>query len=62
MQWFQRLEVDYGIDRQVRQSLDGPTFCLSSKLMGTDTISLYNGAHIAMKAQPRMEVENRYYV
>jgi hypothetical protein len=32
MQWCQRLEVDYGMDPQVWQSLDGPIFRLSSKL------------------------------
>jgi hypothetical protein len=32
MQWCQRLEADYGMDPQVWQSLDGPSFRLSSKL------------------------------
>ncbi len=32
MQWCQRLEADYGMDPQVAQSLDGPSFHLSSKL------------------------------
>ena len=32
MQWCQRLEADYGMDPQVWQSLDDPSFCLSSKL------------------------------
>ena len=32
MQWCQHLEADYGIDPQVWQSLDGPSFPLSSKL------------------------------
>ena len=32
MQWCQRLEADYGVDPQVWQSLDGPSFRLSSKL------------------------------
>jgi hypothetical protein len=32
MQWCQRLEGDYGMDPWVRQSLDGPSFRLSSKL------------------------------
>ena len=32
MQWCQRLEADYGIDPRVWQSLDGPSFRLSSKL------------------------------
>jgi hypothetical protein len=32
MQWCQCLEADYGIDPQIWQSLDGPSFCLSSKL------------------------------
>ena len=31
MQWGQRLEADYGMDPQVWQSLDGPSFRLSSK-------------------------------
>ena len=32
MQWCQRLEADYGMDPQVWQSLDGPSFHLSCKL------------------------------
>jgi hypothetical protein len=32
MQWCQRLEADYGMDPRVCQSLDGPSFGLSSKL------------------------------
>jgi hypothetical protein len=32
MQWCQRLEADYGMDPQAWQSLDGPSFRLSSKL------------------------------
>jgi hypothetical protein len=32
MQWCQSLEADYGIDPQIWQSLDGPSFHLSSKL------------------------------
>jgi hypothetical protein len=32
MQWYQRLEADYGMDPQIWQSLDSPFFCLSSKL------------------------------
>jgi hypothetical protein len=32
MQWCQRLEADYGMDPWIWQSLDGPSFCLSSKL------------------------------
>ena len=32
MQWCHRLEVDYGMDSQVWQSLDGPSYFLSSKL------------------------------
>jgi hypothetical protein len=32
MQWCQRLEADYGMDPRVWQSLDGPSFRLSSKL------------------------------
>jgi hypothetical protein len=39
MQWCQRLEADYGMDPWVWQSLDGPSFCLSSKLC------LYNSFH-----------------
>ena len=31
MQWCQRLEADYGMDPRVWQSLDGPSFHLSSK-------------------------------
>ena len=31
MQWCQRLEADYGMDPQIWQSLDGPSFRLSSK-------------------------------
>jgi hypothetical protein len=31
MQWCQGLEADYGKDHRVWQSLDGPSFCLSSK-------------------------------
>jgi hypothetical protein len=31
MQWCQQLEADYGIDARVWQSLDGPSFHLSSK-------------------------------
>jgi hypothetical protein len=30
MQWCQRLEADYGVDPWIRQSLDGPSFRLSS--------------------------------
>jgi hypothetical protein len=30
MQWCQRLEADYGVDPWIWQSLDGPSFCLSS--------------------------------
>jgi hypothetical protein len=33
MQWFQRLEADYGVDPWIWQSLDGPSFCHSSKCM-----------------------------
>ena len=32
MQWCQCLKADYGMDPQVWQSLDGPSFCLSSNL------------------------------
>jgi hypothetical protein len=32
MQWCQRLEADYEMDLRVWQSLDGPSFLLSSKL------------------------------
>jgi hypothetical protein len=32
MQWCQRLEADYGMDLWILQSLDGTSFCLSSKL------------------------------
>jgi hypothetical protein len=32
MQWCQRLEADYGMDPQIWQFLDGPSFRLSSKL------------------------------
>ena len=32
MQWCQHLEADYGVDPWIWQSLDGPSFCLSSKL------------------------------
>jgi hypothetical protein len=32
MQWCQRLEADYGVDPWIWQSLDGPSFRLSSKL------------------------------
>jgi hypothetical protein len=32
MQWCQHLEADYGMDPQIWQSLDGPSFRLSSKL------------------------------
>jgi hypothetical protein len=32
MQWCQRLEADYGMDPPVWQSLDDPSFRLSSKL------------------------------
>ena len=32
MQWCQRLEADYGMDPQIWQSLDGPSFHHSSKL------------------------------
>jgi hypothetical protein len=32
MQWCQRLEADYGMDPRIWQFLDGPSFCLSSKL------------------------------
>ena len=32
MQWCQRLVADYGMDPWIWQSLDGPLFCLSSKL------------------------------
>jgi hypothetical protein len=31
MQWCQRLEADYGMDPWIWQSLDGPSFCHSSK-------------------------------
>jgi hypothetical protein len=31
MQWCLRLEADYGMDPQVLQSLDGPSFHLNSK-------------------------------
>jgi hypothetical protein len=31
MQWCQRLEADYGMDPRIWQSLDGPSFHLSSK-------------------------------
>ena len=32
MRWCLHLEADYGMDPRVRQSLDGPSFLLSSKL------------------------------
>jgi hypothetical protein len=32
MQWCQRLEADYGMDPWIWQSLDDPSFHLSSKL------------------------------
>ena len=31
MQWCHRLEANYGMDLWIWQSLDGPSFCLSSK-------------------------------
>jgi hypothetical protein len=31
MQWYQRLEADYGMDPWIWQSLDGPSFRHSSK-------------------------------
>ena len=32
MPWCHRLDADYGMDPWIWQSLDGPSFCLSSKL------------------------------
>jgi hypothetical protein len=32
MQWCHCLEANYGMDLWIWQSLDGPSFCLSSKL------------------------------
>jgi hypothetical protein len=32
MQWCHRLEANYGMDPWIWQSLNGPSFCLSSKL------------------------------
>jgi hypothetical protein len=32
MQWCHHLEANYGMDPCIWQSLDGPSFCLSSKL------------------------------
>jgi hypothetical protein len=32
MQWCHRLEANYGMDPWIWQSLDRPSFCLSSKL------------------------------
>jgi hypothetical protein len=32
MEWCQRLEADYEMDPRIWQSLDGPSFCLRSKL------------------------------
>jgi hypothetical protein len=34
MQWCQRLEADYGVDPWIWQSLDGPSFRLSSNKRG----------------------------
>jgi hypothetical protein len=35
MQWCQRLEADYRMNPRIWQSLDGPSFCHSSKLSKT---------------------------
>ena len=32
MQWCQRLNANYGVDPWIWQSVDDPSFCLSSKL------------------------------
>ena len=40
MQWCHRLEANYGMDLWIWQSLDGPSFCLSSKLDNSIALSL----------------------
>jgi hypothetical protein len=40
MQWCQRLEADYGMNPGIWQSLDGPSFRLSSKLWKRPSIEL----------------------
>jgi hypothetical protein len=42
MQWCQRLEADYGMDPQEWQSLDGPSFRLSSKLCLRNSFTILN--------------------
>jgi hypothetical protein len=48
MQWCQRLEADYGMDPQVWQSLDGPSFRLGSKVCLCNSYhgKFYNEKHL----------------
>jgi hypothetical protein len=41
MKWCQGLEADYGMDPQVWQSLDGPSFRLSSKLCLCNSMKVF---------------------
>ena len=54
MQWCQRLEADYGMDPQVWQSLDGPSFHLSSKLC------LRNSFYIVLPEDPAIPLLGIY--
>jgi hypothetical protein len=51
MQWCQRLEADYGMDPRIWQSLDGPSFRLSSKLCNSFYKRTYS--HLQMNEHPR---------
>jgi hypothetical protein len=41
MQWCHRLEANYGMDPWIWKSLDGPSFCLSSKLCLCNSFQKY---------------------
>ena len=45
MQWYHHLESDYGMDHQVWQSLDGPSFHICSKLCFCNSLHEYFVLH-----------------
>jgi hypothetical protein len=48
MQWCQRLDADYGVDPWIRQTLHGPSFHLSSKLLYPPLMLLEYNAHLSI--------------
>ena len=53
MQWCQRLDADYGVDPWIWQSLDGPSFHLSSKLCLCNS---FHGCFVPKSKESKIQV------